>query len=103
MTKRIPVSIVQNLWHDAQTVDKNDLEVEQNYNNQTNAAIVNNFFGSGVLVNSPSQLILFDSDNLSIASAALLAANKFDGSGINVDTQPSDINLGNQIEIELNE
>src|SRR6266581_4717440 len=102
MTKRIPTSIIQNLWHDAQTVDKNDMDVEQNYNNQTNAATVNNFFGSGVLVNSPSQPILFDSDNLDVVSAALLSANKFDGSGINC-LQPSDINLGNQIEIELTE
>lgn len=101
MTKRIPVSTIQNLWHDAQTVDKNDMEVEQNYNNQTNAATVNNFFGSGVLVNSPTQIVLFDSDNLNVISAALLAANKFDGTGINVDLQPSDNNLGNQIEIEL--
>jgi len=101
MTKRIPTSIIQNLWHDAQRVDKNDLEVEQNYTNQTNAAIVNNFFGSGVLINSPSQPILFDSGNLDVISAALLSANKFDGTGINVILQPSDINLGNQIEIEL--
>lgn len=102
MTKRIPVSIVQNLWHDAQTVDKNDMDVEQNYNNQTNAAIVNNFFGSGVLVNSPSQLVLFDSSNLDVVSAALLSANKFDGSPITPSLQPSDNNLGNQLEIELN-
>ncbi len=103
MTKRLPTSIIQNLWHDAQTVDKNDMDTEQNHNNQTNAAIVNNFFGSGILVNSPSQAILFDSNNLDVISAALLSANKFDGSGINVTTQPSDNNLGNQIEIELSE
>ena len=103
MTKRLPTSIIQNLWHDAQTVDKNDMDVEQSYNNQTNAAIVNNFFGSGVLVNSPNQIILFDSNNLDVISASLLAANKFDGTGINVTAQPSDNNLGNQIEIELSD
>jgi len=101
MTRRIPISTVQNLYHDAQRVDKNDLDVEQNYNTQTNAAIVNNFFGSGVLVNSPEQTILFDSNNLDVIQAALAAANKFDGSGINPTFQPSDNNLGNQIEIEL--
>jgi hypothetical protein len=103
MTRRIPVSTIQNLWHDAQKVDLNDLNAEQNSNNQTSAAIVNNFFGSGVLVNSPSQPVLFDSSNLDVIAASLLSANKFDGSGINVDAQPSDNNLGNQIEIELTE
>lgn len=103
MTRRIPVSTIQNLYHDAQRVDLNDLNVEQNYNTQTNAATVNNFFGSGVLVNSPSQPVLFDSNNLDVISAALLAANKFDGSAITTDAQPSDNNLGNQIEIELTE
>lgn len=101
MTKRIPVSILQNLWHDAQTVDKNDLDTEQNYNNQTNAAIVNNFFGSGVLVSSAEQNILFDSDDLDVTQAGLESASRFDGIGINVKTQPADNNLGNQLEVEL--
>lgn len=103
MTKRIPVSQLQNLWHDAQTVDKNDMDTEQNYNNQTNAAIVNNFFGSGVLVSSAEQNVLFDSDNLNSVQAAQEAANSFDGTGINVAVQPADNNLGNQIEVELTE
>lgn len=101
MTKRIPVSQLQNLWHDAQTVDKNDLETEQNYNNQTNAAIVNNFFGSGVLVSSAQQNVLFDSDNLDVVQAAQEASHSFDGTGIDIAIQPSDNNLGNQLEIEL--
>lgn len=101
MTKRIPVSQLQNLWHDAQTVDKNDLNTEQNYNNQTNAAIVNNFFGSGVLVSSAEQNVLFDSNQLDSVQAALEAAITFDGTGINVAVQPTDVNLGNQIEVEL--
>ncbi len=103
MTKRIPVSQIQNLWHDAQTVDKNDMDTEQNYNNQTNAAIVNNFFGSGVLVNSAEQNVLFDSDHLDSVQAAKEAANSFDGTGINAATQPADNNLGNQLEVELTE
>ena len=101
MTKRIPVSQLQNLWHDAQTVDKNDLETEQNYNNQTNASIVNNFFGSGVLVSSAEQNILFDSNKLDAVQAAKESANSFDGTGINIAVQPSDNNLGNQLEVEL--
>lgn len=103
MTKRLPVSVLENRFHDAQRVDKTDLEVEQNYNNQINAAIVGNFFGTGVLPEAPEQAVLFDSDDLDATQAALLAAGNFDGTGISVATQPTDINLGNQIEVELTE
>lgn len=101
MRVRIPVSSIENLWSDAQRVDQNDLNVEQTHNDQMAAAIVNNFFGSGVLLEYPEQNILFDSDFLNSAQAALKASNDFDGSGINLDVQPSDGNLGNQLEVEL--
>jgi hypothetical protein len=103
MTKKLPVSTLQNNWHDAQRVDTNDLNVEQTYNNQTNAAVVNNFFGSGVLPENPEQPTLFDSDALTSTQAALVSANNFDGTGIDAHTQPSDNNLGNQLEVELSE
>jgi len=74
MTKRIDVSTVQNTWHDAQFVDKADMDVEQNYNNVSNSAIVNNFMGSGVLPDNPQQLVLFDSDDLTGTQAEILAA-----------------------------
>ncbi|HVI42585.1 MAG TPA: hypothetical protein VM577_18175, partial [Anaerovoracaceae bacterium] len=101
MTKRIDVSTIENLWHDAQRVDQTDMDVEQNRNDQSDAAIVNNHFGSGVLPSSPQPFVLFDSDNLTSAQAALAAASDFDGGGIDVHQQPSDINLGNQLEVEL--
>lgn len=101
MTIRIPVSSLQNIWHDAQRVDQSDLNIEQENNNQTDAATINNHFGSGVLLSSPQPIVLFDSDNLSGVEAAILAANNFDGAGLSPSLQPSDINLGNQLEIEL--
>jgi len=101
LTRRIDVSTVQNLWHDAQRVDKSDMDVEQDNNNQANSAIVNNFMGSGVLPDNPQQLILFDSDSLTGIQAEILAAGNFDGMGLDIHTQPSDSNLGNQIEVEL--
>lgn len=101
MTKRLSVSVLENRFHDAQRVDKSDLEVEQNSKNQSVAAVVNNFFGTGVLPESAEQTILFDSDNLDATSAALVSANDFDGTGITASTQPGDNNLGNQIEVEL--
>ena len=101
MTKRIPVSTVQNKWSDAQRVDEGDLDTEQNHKNQIDASTVHNHFGSGVLLESPEQRILFDSINLNAEQAALLAASNFDGIGLDFHLQPSDISLGNQLEVEL--
>jgi hypothetical protein len=101
MTKRIDVSVLENSWHDAQRVTKKDLDTEQNRNNQIDAAIVNNHFGSGVLPFGPQQVVLFDSDNLSSAQAALVSSHNFDGTGLLPAKQPTDLNLGNQLEIEL--
>lgn len=101
MTKRLDVSVVHNLWNDGQRVDKTDLVLEQNRNVQTDAAIINNHFGSGVLPAGLQQNVLFDSDNLTAIQAALVAANNFDGTGLSMHAQPSDLNLGNQLEIEL--
>lgn len=101
MTKRLDVSVLQNKFFDAQRVNLDDLNTEQDHNSQIDAAIVNNHFGSGVLPTSPQQVILFDSDNLNADQAAILAAGNFDGIGLDAHIQPSDINLGNQLEVEL--
>ena len=101
MTIRRDVSVIQNKFHDAQRVDETDLKVEQDNNNQIHAAIIQNHFGSGVVLNTPTQLILFDSDNLTAGQASVLAAGNFDGYGFDPHAQPSDANLGNQIEVEL--
>lgn len=101
VTFRKDVSVIENKWQDAQRVDQDDMEVEQNRNNEIDAAIIQNHFGSGILISSPQQNVLFDSDILDATQAGLLAANKFDGTGLSPATQPSDINLGNQLEVEL--
>ena len=101
MTKRSDVSIVHNLFNDSARIDRSDLNLEQNRNIQTDSAIINNHFGSGVLPSTLQQNVLFDSDDLNATQAALLAAGNFDGTGLGAQAQPSDINLGNQLEIEL--
>lgn len=101
MTVRKEVSVIQNKWQDAQRVDQNDLDTEQNRNNEIDAAMIQNHFGSGVLISAPQPRILFDSDLLDSTQAGLLAAGNFDGTGLSVASQPSDINLGNQLEVEL--
>ena len=101
MTIRKDISVIQNLWHDAQRVDQEDMDTEQNQNNSINAATVNNHFGSGILPNALIQTVLFDSDDLNSTQAAILAANNFDGIGLAAHAQPSESNLGNQLEVEL--
>lgn len=101
MTIRVPVSTIQNNWNDAQRVDKQDIDTEQDHKNQNDASIINNHFGSGILPLSPTQNIIFDSDSLTAEQAALVASNDFDGTGVDAHTQPSDSNLGNQLEVEL--
>lgn len=101
MTTRNDISIIHNKWNDAQRVDKDDLDTEQNRNIQTDSAIVNNFFGSGILPSSAVQTILFNSNSLTSTQASLLASGDFDGTGLQVHTQPTDLNLGNQLEVEL--
>lgn len=101
MTQRKDVALNQNRWHDSQRVNQNDLETEQTHNNEINAAIIQNQFGSGVLISAPEQTILFDSDELDATQAALLAAGNLDGTGLDAHAQPSDVTLGNQLEVEL--
>lgn len=101
MTNRRDVSRLHNLWHDSQRVDKSDLDLEQDRNVSADASIVQNHFGSGILLESPTPNIIFDSENLTASQAAVLAAGNFDGRGFSVHSQPSDSNLGNQLEVEL--
>lgn len=101
MTQRRDVSIIHNSYNDAQRVDKTDMDLEQNRNIARDAANIQNHFGSGVLLEKPEQTIIFDSDDLPSDQAAILIAGNFDGMGLAAHAQPSDTNLGNQLEIDL--
>lgn len=101
MTEQLKITGLQNLWRDGQEVDQEDLLDEQVYNDQISKSIIQNHFGSGVLLSSYQKNILFDSENLSQEQATLLAANNFDGSSIFPSTQPTDQIYGSQLEIIL--
>ncbi len=103
MTVRIPVSSIQNKWTDAQNVDVSDMNTEQLHSDSNDAAIVQNFFGSGVVLETQTPVIIFDTDPLELTSteAALIAASNFDGTGITPQNQPSDSQQGNQLAVEL--
>jgi hypothetical protein len=89
---RIPVSAPRNIFFNAQNISDTNLTLEQNFNNQIQSGIIQNHFGSGVLPDVLVQHILFNS-----ASAQGL----LDGKPINIQSQPSDSNNGNQLEIKV--
>lgn len=103
MTIRKPVANTHNMWHNAQNVDVQDMDLEQRYNVDTNAAIIHNHFGSGVLPRSIDPLVVFDSNNLDSTQASLVAAGNFDGTGVSAHAQPTDSNLGNQLAVTLSD
>jgi hypothetical protein len=101
MTKRLSVTTPYMNWRNGQMVAQEDLNFEQTHNLNSNSAIVNNFFGSGLIAYSPTRQVIFDSSNLSSAQQALVTSNNFDGRGISPHGQPTDTSLGHQLEINL--
>jgi hypothetical protein len=92
MTKRSPVSGQKNVWSDAQQVDDSDLTLEQQYNDTIDSSIINNHIGTGILPEVLVQNILFDS---------ALTTGFLDGVAVYAQNQPADSNLGNNLEISL--
>jgi hypothetical protein len=95
MSTRSPVSNEQNIWFDSSPVDDSDLSLEQNYNNATQTGFINNHVGTGVLPDTLNQATLFDSTDPSFIGSL------FDGKALYPLAQPTDSNLGNQLEIEI--
>jgi hypothetical protein len=89
---KISVSAPQNIYSDAQSVDDENLTLEQNYVNQIHTSMIGNHIGSGVLPEALLQTIIFDSS---------LSGDLLDGKTIIPQAQPTDSNNGNQLEIEL--
>lgn len=101
MTIRLPVNTSYINFRDGQAVTQKDLITEQNHNIQTDSAIINNFFGSGILLEAPVRKVIFNSDELTTEQDLYVTSNDFDGRGIKPHNQPTDLILGNQLEITL--
>jgi hypothetical protein len=76
------------------------MQLEQDRGVKTDASIISNHVGSGVLPSAIYAPVLFDSDNMFPDQVALVASKDFDGTGLRPLLQPSDPNLGNQLEVE---
>lgn len=101
MTKRLPVSVPNVVWRNGHVVTQDDLLVEQDANIQRDRATINNFFGSGVLLESPIRKVLFDSNNLTSVQQSLVVSNDFDGKCLLFHNNVTDTVLGTQIQITL--
>src|SRR6266550_1177031 len=92
MTKRAPISSIQNKFFDSESIDDSDLSLEQEHNTIIESGIIANHIGTGLLPEVLTQNILFDSS---------IAVGFLDGIAIQTQNQPADNNFGNQLEIEL--
>ena len=86
VTKRLSVEQKSVNWFDGQQVSEAELDDEQNRNTNIDAAIVANFFGSGIVESNPVPVIIFDSNSLNVAQQALIDAYAFDGSNVYIGT-----------------
>jgi hypothetical protein len=82
----------QNVWLNGQQVDDLDLSTEQNYVNTISSGLTYNHIGQGILPDSLVKTLLFDSS---------LIVGDLDGTPLSIQTQPSDSDYGNQLEIQL--
>ena len=103
-TKRLDVGVPRVNWFDGQQVTESDMDDEQTRNVNIDAAIVNNFFGSGVLGHTLSDAVLFDTNSLNSQQQALLDAYGFDGQNLYIGSPlsaVSDTSEGVQIAVTL--
>ena len=92
----------RNNFFDFMQVSKNDLETEQEFNLQNTAALASAVAGSGVLLDFPTEPVIFDSNDLDAFQQGLVALDTFDGQGILSDPYIcTDLIGGNQISVTL--
>jgi len=84
--KLLSVDVKRVNWYDGQQVDKEDFDDEQARNIGIDAALENNFFGSGVLPEFKTGQEIFDSSDLNSSQQTLLDGYQFDGQNIYVGT-----------------
>lgn len=102
VSRLLPVNIKMNNFYDGQQVTRDDLNTEQTRNVDIDAALENNFFGSGVIPEFATAPVIFDSYDMTTAQQALFDAYSFDGSDIYAGTPAvSDLIKGVQLSVTL--
>lgn len=93
---------------DGQRINEKDLQTDQIHNNALSSNIIVDFHGSGIVKDNPfADMILLDTRNPGLysltenASKNDIQAGNYDGKGITLDLQPSDLIRGNRIEFQI--
>ena len=110
MKSRVSSVLPKANFYDGQKITEADLDSEQLHNQSVSGGIINDFHGSGIVRES-----LFESNILlDTASPGLYAKEgfpnlskdtillgRYDGLPLKLDIQPSDVEYGNRLEVEL--
>lgn len=84
----------QNVWLNGQQVDDDDLALEQEYIDTVTSGTIYNHIGQGILPDNIKKKILFTSSDV---------LGNIDGTPLSVSDQPTDSELGNQLEVSLSD
>lgn len=110
MKSRVSSVLPKANFYDGQKITEADLDAEQLHNQSVSGGIINDFHGSGIVkeslfessilldTSSPGLYAKEDSPNLSKDTILL---GRYDGLPIKLDIQPSDVDYGNRLEVEL--
>jgi hypothetical protein len=92
----------RNNWFDFGKVALEDLNLEQTYNNNNVAFANDGLGGSGVRLDFPQEIVIFDSNSLTAAQSGFVAVGTFDGRGIlAAPVSSTDLDEGTQISVQL--
>jgi hypothetical protein len=104
MGKTMVQSFLRNNWFDGKKVTLEDMRVEQNSYLDSINEVSNVVMGSGVILDFPQEVVIFDSNSLSSAQQGWVAVNTFDGRGIlETPVRATDLDEGNQVSVTISD
>ena len=110
MKSRVSSVLPKANFYDGQKITEADLDAEQLHNQSVAGGIINDFHGSGIVKESLFESsILLDTGSPGVyskygypnLSKDTILLGRYDGLPIKVDIQPSDVEYGNRLELEL--
>jgi hypothetical protein len=94
----------RNNFFDFMQVSTDDLRAEQEFHLDNTASLANTVAGSGIILDFPTEPIIFDSDSLDSFQQGLVALNTFDGQGLLSEPYLcTDTVGGNQLAVSLSD